>query len=194
MKKIILLCLVFISLSISMIAREPIGGQREYLPECPWRVPQEVNSECFQDWYLFSYWPLECEIECDFKDAICLGLFPSSTSDETYNLPLNTYCTFFHVTGQFGWSYDAAGTTTYTPGTADVQVDFRWTWGLAKISSGTNPIYFGSNGWNETHVLTGGGPNVGHRWYKLCAETVHIGANFNGQVDILTELSIIYEM
>jgi len=192
--KIAMLCVFFTLITLSMYAsgEDTKGGLNQtFYRECDWWVEPEYTY-CEQDWFLFAYWPLTCERICDF-DEFCIGLFPSSGTDQDFDLD-NTLCTRFRVEGQFMWLFDASGWVTY--GQTGVTVDFLW--------------YEGANFFANTLIVpqTGQGfgpnqftlatptppPSSGEWWFKVCADAVHIEAGFNGTATLTTVLQIIYSV
>jgi hypothetical protein len=199
MKKIIALAALIIALSYNMIASAPVLGQNEYIDECEW-YGSTNPVECFQDWYLFAYWPLTCQIICDFGQNVCLGLFPSSDQGADYEIDPNlqaqtAICAFIGVTGQYLWTFDAGATINYVPASG-FSIDFHFYHGPKFLTADANDLGLYSTVLpTATYTLDGfinAGNGKGEHWFKFCPETVHLDPGFNGQGDVQVLMSFVY--
>lgn len=186
MKKLIALAALLLALGVNLYAQ---GGQAQYIEECDWYGSREP-IECFQDWYLFAYWPLECRAVCEGQE-ICLGLFPTPEQETTYPLD-EKICCEFAVFGQLGWTFDAAGSVVYDVGGALVTFE----WGHASDILGPYANLFtgtGSPGLLGNFTLDddlGGG--LGAHYFQICATSVTLAAGFNGLLNVKTTMSFVY--
>jgi len=191
MKKLFALAAIMVCCVLNLNAQQTGPFNQFFYEECEW-FANPTPVECSQDWYLFAYWPLTCTEVCE--DAICLGLFPSSTEDQTFDIPDDTYCCEFILSGQLNWLVDVSGTTTY----ADAGFAVTFNWKHSDLFGGPYTSIFvgaGSPGFLETDDLNdpiGGG--MGAHYYQICAEDVFLAGGFNGEGNVTTTLTAVYSM
>ncbi len=189
MKKLIVLAALMVAFVITANAQtQPNQG---YYEDCEWYYEQEYTY-CEQDWYLFVYWPLECDEACEDTE-ICLGLFPSSDQEQTYQLP-GGYCCEFIVSGQCNWLFYAYGYTDFT-NAGGVTANFNWSHGSAWPGD-QNPIANGTGFGASVFVLDDCSAGNGHgsHYFQVCATDVTIPAGFNGESHFTTYLGVVYVM